>query len=419
MSTNVKQSMNKLHFPHLKGAVNRDQQMYAVAGGIMKYFDPEQAITNGYRRHVIHELQPRRDPPSDFFSGTNNFIDVELPQDLHYVDKMDLHIELRNNHATETLAFTNFVSNLISRIEVRVGAEIKETITDIESWISQVPYESPWELDRHASNQYKASGGLGVDTSNRTAATDFPKDIRIPLRNVISQCKIPTAAIDDQVTFRFYSQNAANCVGATGSLTLNNLRLHLREKRSLDVQLAGQATGNLDWRYLQPKLEEKSVTFAASGNTTKVVLNNFTEDDFCSHLWVLIRSSSHNDAAQDDYLKDVVSKLYLEDEAGQNITNGVQWTSDQLLDQLYADKFENTAGGVGTDSKGLYIPLCPSENPAADYKKGGQHGSQPLSRNMRLCIVPTGTGGGNTYFVSVVAMCHRHVRTENGQLTIV
>lgn len=412
-STSVRQSTNRLHFPHLKGAVNRDQQIIPVAGGIMKYFDPEQAITNGYRRHVIHELQPRRDAPSDFFSGTNNFIDVELPQDLHYIDKLDLHLELRNSHASDALSFTNFVSNLISRIEVRVGSEIKETITDVENWIAQVPYETPWELQRQATSQWKASTGLTVDSATVAASTDFARTIRIPLRNVISECRVPTAAINDQVVLRFYSQNSANCIG-NGTLALNNLKVHLREQRSLDVQLAAAVRSNLDWRYLQPKLEEKSVVFATAGNTNKVVLNNFTEDDLCSHMWVLIRNSNPTDAAQDDYHNDVASKIYLENEAGQNITNGIQWTSDQLLNEIYADKFQNTANG----SQGLYLPLCPSENPAADYKKGTQYGAQPLSRNMKLCIVPSSSGASNTYFVTVVAMCHRHVRCESGQFTI-
>ena len=191
--------------PLLQGAVNRDSLVIPVARGLLRYPNPEHAVTSGYQRHVIHELQPRRAAPTTFFGGTNNFIDIELPQDLHYVDKMDVHLDLKNNDAADT-SFNNIPSNLFSRVELRIGSEIKETITDIEAWTHQIPYSSPWELDKQEVSTKTASDTYKVDFD--IAATTTASTIRVPLRNVISQCAIPTAAISDQVTVRLYSQNA-------------------------------------------------------------------------------------------------------------------------------------------------------------------------------------------------------------------
>jgi hypothetical protein len=130
----------------------------------------------------------------------------------------------------------------------------------------------------------------------------------------------------------------------------------------------------------------------------------------CSHLWVLIRSSTPTGLAQDDYLK-IATKVWLEDEAGQNVTNGIQWQGEDLLNFVFADKFKNNA----KSAHGLYLPLCPSQDPVSDYNTGSQTGVQPLSRNMKLCIE---SSNSDTYYVSVIAMCQKHVRIEGGHMKI-
>ena len=410
-STNVQQSNNPLHYAHVKSAVNKDTLIVPVLKGLLKFPNADHAVSNGYMRHVVHELQPRRTPQTDFFSGTNNFVDVELPQDMHFIDKMDLHMDLKNSDSQDT-SFNNAVSNLISRYEIRVGSEIKETVTDVEHWMSQIPYHDPWHLDRKQDVEkidpttYK----VGANASAATIAMSATESVSVPLRNFVTAAGLPTSAVSEPITLRFYSQNASNVITNTTDFDLTDFKIHAREKRILDHDMARAVSSNMDWRYLQPKLEERSIALT-SGSTTKTVLNNFNADDLCSHLWVLIRTSSHTGTAQDDYLTTAASNIYIEDEAGQNITNGIQWKTTDLLDKVYPDKFQNKA----KDFHGLYLPLCPSQDPVADYKKGAQTGVMPLSRNMKLCITASTTG---TYYVSVIAMCQRHVRTENGKVQI-
>ena len=407
MSTPVRKSNNPMHFSHYKGVVNRDDLLVSVANGLLRYRNSDQAITSGYERHVIHELQPKRTAPTDFFSGTNNFIDVELPQHLDAIDQLDLHMDFHNADSVNDMSFNNTPSNLISRVEVRVGSEIKETITDVEAWINQIPYTNPWEFANQQDSS-KISPSTYKVSFDITAYSDSGT-IRVPIRNVISQCGIPTSAVSDQVTLRFYSQDSSNVVNGSSNFELADFKVHAREKRRTDEQIAKSARLNQDYRYLQPKLEEKSIALTKD-TTVKTVLNNFTEDDLCSHMWVLIRASNPTGTDQDNYLK-VGTNVYLENEAGQNITNGIQWAGTDLLNFIYPDKFDNNA----KSAHGLYLPLCPTQDPVDDYNEGGQNGVQPLSRNMKLCIVSSATA---TYYVTVVAMCQRHVRVDQGKLSI-
>jgi hypothetical protein len=379
--------------------------------GLLKYASPEQAVTNGHMRHVVHELQPRRTPQTDFFNGTNNFVDVELPQDLHYIDKMDLHMDLKNADSSDT-SFNNLVSNLFSRVEVRVGSEIKETVTDIEQWIAQVPYQDYWALDRKQEQEYVSPSTykVGIDNAAFIIGDTETESARIPLRCFVNACGVPSSAVQEPIVLRFYSQDAGNVITNDTDFQLTDFKLLVRERRVLDKDMTRAVSSNMDWRYVQPKLEERSIALT-DGTTTRTVLNNFNPDDLCSHMWVLIRASSHTGAAQDNYLTNVASKIYLEDESGQNLTNGIQWKGTDLLHKVYPDKFDNKAKAY----HGLYLPLCPSEDPGKDYKEGSQTGVVPLSRNMKLCIESSATG---TYFVSVIAMCARHVRTEGGKVQI-
>lgn len=406
-STHVNESQNAMHTAHLRGAVNYDTLTIPVGGGLFRYPIPDQAATAGYQRHVIHQLQPAVAPATTFFGGTNQYVDIAIPDDLDAVDKMDITLDLTNADASAT-AFNGVVSNLFSHYEIRNGAQILETVPDVEAWISQVVYTDPWEATRMETSSKIDPSTFKVDwtiPASTTAST-----VRVPLRNVITQCQIPTAALNSPLSIRLYSQNASNVITNTTNFQLTTLGCELREKRRLDRQIpqAGVAR-NLDYRYLKPKLEERAIALT-SGSTVRTILQNFSESDLCSHLIVLIRTNAHTGLAQDDYLS-IATQVWLEDEAGQNITNGIQWYGEDLLNFVYPDKFQNNAKSV----HGIYIPFCPSQDPVGDFKKGLQTGVQALSSNMKLCI---NSSSSATYYVTVAAMCPRHVRVENGQITI-
>ena len=405
-STHVNESHNAMHASHLRGAVNLDTLTVPVGGGLLRYAIPDQAVTAGYQRHVVHQLQPAVAPATTFFNGTNTFVDINIPPDMDAIDQMDVTLDLTNNDTSLT-SFNGVVSNLFSHYEVRNGSRIIETVPDVEAWIAQVPYTDPWEATRMETSGKIDPATFKVDWT--IAASTTASTVRVPLRNVITECQIPPAALNDPLSIRLYSQNASNVITNATDFQLTTLGCNVREKRRLDSQIATAVSRNLDYRYLKPKLEERAIALT-SGSTIRTVLNNFSSDDLCSHMFVLFRANSHTGLAQDNYLS-IGTQVWLEDEAGQNITNGIQWYGEDLLNFVYPDKFQNNAQSV----HGLYMPFCPSQDPVGDFKKGLQTGVQPLSNNMKLCIVSSSSA---TYYVTVAAMCPKHVRVENGQITI-
>jgi len=404
-------AIQPVHKPHYQSVVNFDNLLVPAMNGLIKYRNSDHAVTNGHMHHVTRELQPKLSPGPDFFGKSNNFIDVELPQDMHYLDNIDLLFEFTNKSTAGgsnlPVVFENMVSNLFSKIEVRVNSETIETITDLESYFGQLPYHKFTTLGKKEDTDKIDSGNFEVDFSIPVASTS---SVRVPMRNVLNTCTIPTVGIDGQVTLRFHSQVASQVVDEPSELALTGFKIHARENRVLDSQMAQALSSNIDWRYLQPKLEEKTVALTTA--TVKTVLNNYTADDLCSHMWVLLRASNPTGVAKDKYLTDVIDRLWLEDENGVNISDGIQWSQNDLT-RRYLDKFNNS----GVEKQGLYLALCPASDPPADYNKGSQTGVTTLSRNIKVCT-QTYAGKAGTYYMSVVAMCHKHVRLADGRLTI-
>ncbi|EDQ91594.1 uncharacterized protein MONBRDRAFT_23653 [Monosiga brevicollis MX1] len=369
---------------------------------------PEHAVTAGSLRHVIHELQPKVAPPATFFNSVNQYIDVDLPKHIHYVNQTDLHLVLTNNDMAGD-NFNSMPSNLFSRIDIRVGNEIKQTVTDLEQWMDAVIYKDPWEHERHQEAKVYDAANYAVDSTAVFGALSDSPTIRIPITSLLTQCGIPLATCDEQVTLRFYSQVASNVLN-TGNIALKEFKFMLREIRGDDSALQQISKPNLDWRFLEPKHEEKTLSLT-DGSTTTWVLNNFSPDDLCSHMWVFVRNTNLAGANRDTMLSDVIDRIWLEDESGHNLTNGIQWKAPELLAINYPDNFNNTA----SQSHGLYLVYCPATDPQADYREGVMSGAQPLVRNMKLRITAQATGN---YNCTVVAMCYKHCRVQGGQLIV-
>jgi hypothetical protein len=189
---------------------------------------------------------------------------------------------------------------------------------------------------------------------------------------------------------------------------LLDVKVYAREKRRLKQQLDSAISSNLDWRYLEPKIEEHKVELT-SGQTMDKFLTNFSDNDLASHVWVLFRTNSLDGSAKDNYLSNVVSTLWFEDNDGNTLTNGINWTSTDLLNRIYPEKLRNLA----KDYHGLYMPICAASDPVSDYKEGTMTGAFPLQRNMRVRGLSSVTG---TYTMTVIAMCHRRVQLANGQI---
>lgn len=406
MSVNERQGNTRLHFPHVKSLVDLEKSVTHVFDGLYRFRQPEQVVTAGTLRHVIHNLVPHPATPANYFDEANTYTDVPLPTTMHSIDQLDLHLRLNNTNDTSANNFESLPSNLFSRMEVHVGDEIKDTVTDLDQWFDQVVYRDYWEHERTEDSTLFDPSNHVVDSTVTTAADSASGLIRIPLNSTyLTKCGIAPATCNKPIKLRFYSQVSSNVLKLAGA-TVRDLKVRAREVRGRTDLLHKLSSPHLDSRFLKPKIEQKTLSLT-DGQTTEWTLNNFTGDDLCSHMWLIVRASGFNGAARDTMADGKISHVWLENESGENMTNGIQWDADELLTINYPDKFPNNAH----KNQGVYLIYCPATDPYTDYREGTMSGAQPLAPNMKLKITAAAT---ESLTFTVVAMCHKHCRVQDG-----
>ena len=403
MSVNDRQGNTRLHFPHLKSLVDLEKSVTPALKGLYRFRQPEQAVTAGTLRHVIHELVPHPSTPTTFLDTVNQFTDVPFPDTLHPLDQVDVHLVLQGGVGDTT--FNSMPSNLFSRIEVHVGGQVKQTITDLDQWMDRVLYQDPWEHARHAVSTLYDADSAGVDTGYEIGVMEASDLIRIPISSYLTKCGVSPATCKDEVKLRFYSQVSTNVLSQ--AVTVKDLKIKAREVRGDDAALQAISQPHLDARFLQSSIEEKTWSFTA-GAEINWTLNNFSKDHLCSHMWLFIRDADLSGAKRDKMHNDKISAAWLEDQSNQNMTNGIQAKAQELLYINYPDKFTSTAN----NKQGVYLIYCPATDPVSDYRNGTMSGAQPLVENMKLKIKAAATG---SFHCTVVAMCHKHFRAQKGE----
>jgi hypothetical protein len=398
------------NLPHLSSLVNLEKVVQPVLGGLYNFKQSSQAITStAQSKH--HEIQPITSVSTTVFAGTNNFVDVNVPKHLGYVEDIYAEITLANASDDTNVVLGAPPCFLFSRVEVRCGSKILETVRDVELFNHETIYKDYFHLQRMENSTAIDPTTFGVDTTLGTVVAEGSKTYRIPIRCLLNG--LPISIVNDQITVRFYSQNVANVIasGTASDITCTGFKLFIRELDTDDNVLRQLASKSLDWRYLAPKHEETNIVLT-SGSTSTYICNNFDDSDLCSHLMVLIRSTTLTSTGLCNYL-DNATRCYVEDVSGQSLSNGIQWTNTQLLNDVYPKAFENMMSQ--TSNKSILLPLCPSPKPLDDFKRGHVNGMMKLQRNMKVNILANSSATRN---VNIIAYVFRHVRIQGGSLDI-
>jgi len=403
---------HRKNYPHTVSAVDVEKAVVSVANGLYRYKRVEHSISNN-TKHVDHEIQPVTSISSTFYNGNNNFTDFNIPKHLDYYDDEYLEITLANGSGTADCVFGASTFFLNSRIEVRVDGQIKQTLRDTTMFQDYLLYNDQFHFERHEAQTAVDPTSYGIDTTFGTVGFGATRTWRLPLKTFLSQCGIPISACNNNITIRVYSNNVANLLASgTGSdLTCTSLRLFVREVKTNSSKLRQLTSKNLDWKFLDSVVEEPSLALT-NGSTTKYVTNNFDNSDLYSHLSVVIRNTTMTSNHLEDFL-DNASKVYFEDQSGQSLHNGIQWSNTQLLEKVYPEKFPNMVSQ--TAQRAIYLPLIPSSDPVNDYKQGSMGGSDTLHKNMKICIESNATA---TRLVTITGKIYRHVRLAQGKLDI-
>eukprot|EP00038_Savillea_parva_P005360 m.151971 g.151971 ORF g.151971 m.151971 type:complete len:390 (+) comp11701_c0_seq6:922-2091(+) len=233
----------------------------------------------------------------------------------------------------------------------------------------------------------------------------------VPLRTVVNACGIAPASLAEPLSFDVHSAGRVGTDVVNGTdMQVTDFKLMTYQNRVLDEQMARKLHMPLDYRYLKPKVEKRSISLT-NGSTTVTTLQNFGPDDLCSHMWVVLRGSTLTGLNRESFL-DYATNIWLEDENGQNVTSGIQWKGTDLVNIQTPRNFYNDFQA----NHKIYLVFCPSSDPVADYHKGSMNGAQPLGRNWKLNITSNATATVNA---EVRAYCYKHVRVEGEATTSV
>lgn len=396
-----------------------DYQTVAQPLGPYNFKRPEQAVSQAGLKHTWHEVQSVTTIPSTVFASANNYTDFIVPAHMQYIDSKYFEVTLTNggaeNDGDAVLACGPCF--LFSRIEVRVNGDILQTKRDVEVKLDHLMYHDKHYLERHEASSGYDPTSFVVDTTYGTIADNSgTKTYRVKFSTFLDQCGIPIRLCKDQIVLRFYSQNLANILTSgsasiAGNVTCTSFKLYMREIEGDEKKLMKLGQKPLDWRFLDVKHEQANVALT-SGATTRYITNNFDETDLVSHVAVTVRSTTQTTTGPERFL-DSLSSVWFENQSGQNLHNGIQWTNTRLLQQEYPSKFPNLMSQTTYGT--VYLPMIPSEDPVKAHEDGVVLGADKLCRNMKVCMTPNESA---TREIQVLAHVYKHVRLNGGKLTV-
>ena len=412
MSSFSNTQMSRKNLPHLVSNL-KSLDPEPVLAGLFKFVNKQQVgVVPGSHRY--HQLQPLTTVNPSAFTNTNYYIDFNLPMNVDQIDEEILEVTLKNNQVADTWTANASVPFWFQRIEIRHDVEIKQTLRDIHMYLDQTMYQNDFDRDKLVPLNGINASTYKADATTLTIQANSTATYRLRLNSIITRCNLFVRALRGQVVVRIYPQAISTFSNSArnADITLEQATLLVRELNltpDATARLEAIHRSNVDYRFVDVIHEETNLNLT-SGATFKYVTNNF-HDTLYSHLVVLTRDSNPTLGDLEVFLRH--SKVFIEDVAGQNLSNGIQWTDELLRKVVYTSNFPNTMA-LQTDMN-VYVPKSPSVNPETSYKRGLNNGYDILPRNAKLCIVPSATAQVK---VDILCYAYLHLRVENGKINI-
>lgn len=404
--------MQRKNLPHIVANL-RSLEPAAVLNGLFRFANKAQT-SNVPGSHRYHQIQPITTVNPSAFTNTNYYIDFNLPMNVDQINEELLEVTLKNNHVASSWTANASVPFWFQRIEIRHDGEIKQTLRDVHLYLDQTMYRDDFERAKLMPLNGISDATYKADATTLTIGPNSTATYRLKLNSIISKCSLFLRALHGQVVVRVYPQAIATFSNSAqnANITLEQSTLLLRElnlSTDASARLETIHRSNVDYRFVDVVHEETSLNLT-SGATFKYVTNNF-HDTIYSHLVVLTRDSNPILSELEMFQKH--TKVYVEDVAGQSLSNGIQWTDEELRTVVYTSNFPNTMA-LQSDMF-IYVPKSPSLNPEQSYKTGVNNGYEILPRNTKLCIVPATTGQVK---VDILCYAYMHLRVEGGKINI-
>jgi hypothetical protein len=403
---------DRKNLPHIASALNVLEPI-SILNGLFKFQHKEQAY-NLPCSHRYHQIQPITTVAPTAFTNTNYFFDFNVPMNVDMIDDEVLVFTLLNSSSMGTWSPNASVPFWFQRIELRLNNTIIETLRDVQLYLENTIYLDDFERQKNQpmigldANKYK------VDASGCEISALGTKTFRLRLNSLLTKCTPFVRSIRGQIVVRVYPQaiNAFSNSSANSSIQLQTPMLLLRE---CELTQDGRNKMNLihrsnvDYRFLDVT-HEQAVVSLTSGSVYKYVTNNF-HNSIYSHVVVLTRVANPTLSQLESFVEHL--SIYFEDVSSTNLSNGIQWLSDDLKQVVYQSHFPNTM--TQKPDMNVYVPLLASLDPVEANKKGVNNGWEVLPRNAKVCINTTATGASQ---LDIVCYEYRHMRIENGELNL-
>lgn len=404
-------NLQRKNLPHIASALNLLEPM-PILNGLFRFQHKEQAY-NLPCSHRYHQIQPITTVAPTAFTNTNYFFDFNLPMNIDIIDDEILEFTLANTGAGDWVASAS-VPFWFQRIEIRVDNEIKQTLRDIQLYLENTIYKDDFERKKLQPMIGLDPSTYKVDASGTTVYQQSTHTFRLRLNSLLSKCTPYIKAVRGQIVVRVYPQamSAFSNSMANPNMQLQSPMLLIRE-----CELTGDGRSkmnlvhrqNVDYRYLDV-VHEQAVVAVNANSTYKYVTNNF-HDTLYSHVVALTRVANPTLSQLETFIQH--ANIYFEDVSSTNLSNGIQWSSDDLKQIVYQDHFPNSM--TQQIDMNVYVPLIASLNPTEANKKGIENGYEVLPRNSKLCILPTQSAQVQ---LDIVCYEYKHARIENGKISL-
>ena len=335
------------------------------------------------------------------WSGSETFVEFELPRELGVVDQLIVRFQVAVTTASVVCPPSPF---FCSRVEEYLGSDLLATTYANDQYNETIGFLNPTEFAQSFASLNTTSsygnGTIAVGTSY----------LYLPLVasafNTMNPC---VAGFNATLKVRLYFPSSIIASTTTGTIALTDVILIARELKTNNIQgvIAGHKRGVVDYSMIVRERHMENVSLT-SGVINPVLLRSLKNDS--AGLLVYVTDQAPTNATLKD--RTAITDYQLLDSTNNRITEVIR---DEFAGvYTWTDAIESSFPTANANNKVIAIPFSADFQKSADT--GCDFGRFAFSTNEKLNITPSGTASKTIY---VTSYSYGHVVVKNGNHKIV
>jgi hypothetical protein len=347
------------------------------------------------------------------WSGSETFVDYELPQSLGVIDQLIVRFQVNVATSAVVLPPTPF---WCSRMEEYIGQDLIATTYANEQYNESVGFLDTTQLEQQGTAMNLVGGTTSAMYGNGSISVGtayYYLPLAASAFNTMNPC---VAGFNAKLRVRLYFPSSIIASGS-GTISLTDCYLIARELKNpnVDAVIRAHQKGVVDYNMIVRERQIDQTTFT-SGVTTPLYLRSFKNDS--AGLLVYVTAQAPTNATL--YQRSSIQDVQLLDQVNNRLTEVIR--QDFNAPFMWSDAIDSaftTAAGLGYSpaANDNHIAILPF---SADFKKtastGCEFGKYPLSTLEKLQITPDATNGltGNVA-VYTISYSYGHVVVKDGK----